>query len=93
MMDHGETQRQIGVMNLMACGAREFKGDADSLTFRVGCRRAVKAYVTVTLEPSDTYKVERVELDRRWNRTVVDELDGVYCDNLGAVVRKMGDRP
>ena len=94
-MDFGTTKRQIGIGNLMACGARDFIGDREkrSLMFRVGPSGRLRKII-VTLDPSDTYSVRYVEMKRSPSyAVVVDETKtGVYCDQLGAVVRKMGDR-
>lgn len=87
------TLTQIGTGNLMACGARDFVADTknNTLMFRVGSKRGVTAKVIVTLSPSDTYTVRYVET-RKYEIIRDEAVDGVCCDNLGEVVRKMGDR-
>jgi hypothetical protein len=80
-----ETARaQIGTMNLMACGAREFSYDSDgTLKFKVGGRMR---WVTVALDPSDTYTVKLVRVTRNYDLVTVEEHSGVYCDQLGETV-------
>lgn len=92
-MDHDTTRRQIGVMNLMACGARDFVTGPDSLAFRAGSKRGIVAKVIVTLDPDDTYTVRYVAMKARTYEIVTDEsVSMVYADSLGATVRQMGDR-
>lgn len=90
------TKQQIGIGNLMAVGAREFTYDSmgNSLSFRVGPNsRTLIEKIAVTLDPMDVYVVRYFVMDKRTNKIVVDEvMTGVYCDNLGSIVRKMGDR-
>lgn len=92
-MDHRILLQQIGAGNLMACGARDFVLDGASLIFRVGSSRKLRKLV-VTLTPADDYTVRFVELSRKTYEVTADEtVDGVYCDNIGDVVRRLGDRP
>lgn len=90
-MDPNVTKQQIGIGNLMACGAREFSFDSSSLMFRVGSRRGVTAKMIVTLDPTDTYSVTYVEI-RKFKVTKKETISDIYCDHLGEVVRSMGDR-
>jgi hypothetical protein len=92
-MDAQVTMKQIGTGNLMACGARDFFiADDGSLTFRVGSSR-VNRRITVTLHPSDTYEVSYTEMRLKdYVITAHGCVPGVYAEQLGAVVRKMGDR-
>lgn len=92
-MDHDLMRRQIGVMNLVACGARDFLGGPDSLSFRVGSKRGQIEKVFVTLDPDATYTVRYVAMKARTYEILIDEsVSVVYADNLGATVRRMGDR-
>ena len=91
-MDANVTLQQIGTGNLMAVGARDFVKDGAQLIFRVGNGRKL-AKVVVTLDPSDTYSVRYLEMNRKTYAFTVDEsVAGVYAEDLGAVVRRMGDR-
>lgn len=95
-MDFDVVRQQIGVMNLMAVGARTFVGDsgARSLMFQVGAKRNVLEKVIVTLEPSDLYSVRYVAMRKRSYEVIADEeASFVHAESLGATVRKMGDRP
>ena len=94
-MDAGLLKAQIGIGNLWACGARDFVKDGSTLMFRVGSNRKL-AKIVIKLEADDSYSVRYVELSKRmktFGKKLVDEkVEGIYCDNIGAVVRKMGDR-
>lgn len=92
-MNFQQTKQQIGVGNLMACGARDFIGStADkSLSFRVGSKPGVREHIVVVLAPDDTYTVRYLKI-RAAKILLKEEKTGVYCDVLGQVVRKMGDR-
>lgn len=92
-MDHNLTRKQIGAMNLISCGARDFVEAPDSLMFRGGPKRGIVAKIIVTLMPDDTYTVRYVEMRATTYQIVRDESEEmVHADNLGATVRKMGDR-
>ena len=91
-MDANITLQQIGTGNLMACGARDFVKSNDELMFRVGSGRKL-AKIVITLDPSDTYTVRYVEVSRKDFRITKEEVvSDVFCDMLGEVVRKLGDR-
>lgn len=58
-MDAKTTLAQIGTLNLMAIGARDFLADSTSLSFRVTGRRGKLCKFIIKLDPSDTYSVAR----------------------------------
>lgn len=92
--DRRVTLAQIGQGNLMACGARDVVHDDPNgmVMFRVGSGPVLRK-VIVKLMPSDTYSVERGHLNRDSYEWVVDEQEhDVYADQLGATVRRLGDR-
>lgn len=64
-------------------GARDFVADVDSLTFRL--RRNAKGIncVRVTLQPSDTYRMEFVRVGKQDLKVVVMH-DDIYSDQLCA---------
>jgi hypothetical protein len=81
------TRRQIGMMNLMACGARQFSYDAEgTLKFKVGGRMR---YVEVQLDPSDTYTARLIRVTRNYEVVTVEETSGVYCDQIGEAVYRL----
>ena len=82
---------QIGKGNLMAVGARDFVTDGNQLLFRVGSSRRLSKIV-VTLTPADEYTVRYVEMSKEDYTVTVDETEDAFCDNVGAVVRRLGDR-
>jgi hypothetical protein len=87
------TLSQIGQGNLMGCGARDFVRDDPNgmIKFRVGPERAWRR-VTVKLMGNDTYTVEVGHTDRRTFEYVADAQEGgIYCDQLGETVRRLGD--
>jgi hypothetical protein len=92
--DRRVTLAQIGQGNLMACGARDIVYDDKNgmVMFRVGGGRTLRK-VIVKLTPADTYSVERGHLNRNTYEWVVDEQEhDVYAEQLGATVRRLGDR-
>ncbi|TAL42451.1 MAG: hypothetical protein EPN91_08710 [Salinibacterium sp.] len=90
-MDAQTLLKQIGKGNLMAVGARDFVRDGRQLMFRVGSSRKL-AKVIVTLTPADEFTVRYVEMSRTDYSILVDETRDAFCDNVGEVVREMGDR-
>ena len=91
-LDIGVLRAQIGAGNLMAVGARDWVRDgANRVMFRVGPSRKL-AKLIVELTPMDEYTVRYVEMSRTTYEVVVDETVEAFCDNVGAVVRRMGDR-
>jgi len=92
--DHHTTMQQIGSGNLMACGARHFVHDNPNglLMFRVGAERSLRK-VMVRLMPNDTYSVEVGKTNRKTMEYVVEDQEhGIYADQVGASVRRLGDR-
>ena len=73
-------------------GAKDFLGDDKSLMFSLpSTRHFVKDginKVRITLEPSDTYKVEFMKISRRkgvFDVKTIKETDGIYADVLPEV--------
>lgn len=93
-MDHETAIRQIGAMNLMACGARHFVGDDDSLMFQVGSKRGILEKLIIKLI-GDLYSVRYVAMNKRDACCVIaeEEINMVHADQLGKIVRELGDRP
>ncbi|MFA6299178.1 MAG: hypothetical protein WC642_08430 [Nocardioides sp.] len=92
-MNAHETIRQIGAMNLAAIGARNFVAGESTLHFNV--LRGSSTKVVVTLDPTDTYTVELVDIGNRRNGYAMKTLETVafvYCDQIGDVVRSMCNR-
>lgn len=62
-------------------GASSFSYGNACLTFRIGSNpKKIKA-VRITLEPSDTYKMEFLAI-RKFEVKTLSEVSGVYCDML-----------
>jgi len=94
-MDFELVQKQIGMMNLMAVGARTFVSDSEarSLMFQVGSKRGLLEKVIVTLEPSDLYSVRYVAMRKKdYSVTAEETVDFVHAEALGSTVRKLCDR-
>jgi hypothetical protein len=92
--DHRVTLAQIGKWNRAACGARDYVHDDKTgmVMFRVGSNRAVRK-VVVKLTPADTYSVEVGHMNRKTLDWVVeDQALDVQAEDLGATVRRLGDR-
>ena len=92
-MDHDTTIRQIGPLNLAACGARNFVGDIDSLMFQVGSKKGLLEKLIIRVGMFDTYSVRYVAMKKSdYSVIAEEEIQMVYADRLGEIVRKMGDR-
>lgn len=92
-MDFSQTIQQVGQMNLIAVGARDYVVDGQSLSIRVGSKRGKLERVIVTLGQDDTYSVRYVSYRARGFVPLDDEtVTQVHVDQIGVVVRKMGDR-
>lgn len=75
---------QIGNVAFSMMGAKNLVGDDRSLMFSIrGCPTINK--IRITLEPSDTYKIEFFKF-RNPDCKLVAELDGVYFDMLHSVI-------
>lgn len=94
MLNFEILKEQIGIGNLMAVGAREFTRDTpNGIMFKVGSKRGKLEKLVVRLREDDTYSVQYVRLNTKNYKFEANEtLEGVYCDNIGRVVRTMGDR-
>jgi hypothetical protein len=75
-------------------GARNFVGDATSLTFRLPKAKDGINAVKITLDPSDTYTVRFFRVgDRRTNYAITDKSvhEDIYADSLQELfTRKTG---
>ena len=78
-------QQQIGRRAFFMLGAKNLVGHSDGLSFRVGRNAKGVTHVTVTLLPSDTY---RVHFQRVWGTKVTTKADheGVYVDSLHQII-------
>lgn len=87
-------RQQIGVPNLMACGAREWKllgfdSPKKGLQFRVNAG-AKRQYIKVILEPNDTYTVISYRLKRVTDEHIdINDVYDIYCENLGETIYHM----
>lgn len=71
---------QIGNRALLMMGARNLVGSENSLSFQIGGCPQV-SHIKVTLEPSDTYKVEFFKI-RGTNIKTVHTSEMIYADGL-----------
>ena len=73
---------QLGGNRFIAMtGASSFSYGDNTLSFRIGSNpKKVKA-VRITLEPSDTYKMEFLAIRKMEVKTLSEKV-GVYCDML-----------
>lgn len=93
-MDAGITWSQISTMVKMSCVARNAVSAPTYLMFEVGRRTARKiTKLAITLDASDTYTVERIEIDRKaYDSKIIQSVPGVHAENLSRVVLDLGDR-
>lgn len=66
---------------IVMTGAKNFVGSDDSLSFRIGRNAASVNAVTITLLPSDTYRMDFYRI-RKSQITQVKEFTDVYADQL-----------
>lgn len=90
-IDPNAVKAQIGIGNLMAVGAREWRFEGESaLTFRVGSGRGHIKMIIVRLDPDDTYTVRYTETSARTYALVNSrEISDVYAEQLGQIVYSM----
>lgn len=83
-----EISRQIGNRAFAMMGAKNLLGSEDSLQFKVGRNAKRVTHIRVTLDPSDTYRVEFIRVGRApmFKTTPVADFDGVYADTLHALI-------
>lgn len=81
-------RKQIGLSNLMACGAREYSFLGFSgIKFKVNHGRA-RQYMTIVLTARDDYNVELRKITKDGEK-ILERAEGVYCENIGDVVYHM----
>lgn len=83
---------QLGRRTLMMLGARNLLGDAKSLTFKIGRNANSVSHLRITLEPSDTYKVESIRVRRVKGvliQKVLETCNDVYVDSLHNTIETM----
>lgn len=87
-------RKQIGLSNLMACGAREYKllgfdSSKKGLQFRVNAG-SKRQFIKVVLEPNDTYTVISYRLKRVTDEHIdINDVYDIYCEQLGETVYRM----
>lgn len=80
--------QQLGGGKFIAMtGAKGFVGGENMLMFSLPARFAKDGInkVRITLEPSDTYKVEFMKIRGTQPVKVIAEVEDVYCDSLRRV--------
>src|SRR5262249_11136738 len=75
---------QLGNLALSMMGAHTLVADETSLTFSIRGSKAVNK-IRITLEPSDTYKVELFKF-RNPICNLIAEFNGVYVDSLHTII-------
>jgi hypothetical protein len=78
---------QIGRGAFRMLGAKDFVGDAKSLTFKIGRNGKGVTHIRITLDPDDTYTVEflaarRLKSPPYFERKVLSTSGDVYVDRL-----------
>lgn len=85
-------RKQIGISTLMACGAREWRFLEDGKKgtgFRVNAG-VKREYISISLEPNDTYTVKHYKLKRVTNEEIIlSQFNDVYCEMLSNMVYRM----
>jgi hypothetical protein len=84
--------QQLGNMAVRMLGANSFLGSATSLTFKIGHNAKSVSHLRITLEPSDTYKVEAIRVRRIkgiLTSKVVETREDVYVDSLHKTIETL----
>jgi len=84
--------QQIGRQAFFMLGAKNLVGSENSLTFKIGRNAKSVSHIKVTLEPSDTYKVEAIRVRKSQGvltSKVVESRDDVYVDSLHTVIETL----
>lgn len=88
-------RQQIGLKNLMAIGAREWRflgwhaQGKQGLSMRVGAG-SKRQFIEILLEDNDTYTVISYKLKRVTDiRIELERATDVYCEILGEIVYRM----
>jgi hypothetical protein len=81
-------RQQVGSRAFVMMGSRLILEDERSILFEIrGCPKINKA--RITLEPTDTYRVEFFKIARRGlDVTTVADHEGVYADSLRPLIEK-----
>ena len=81
-MNHQTLIQQLwGRQFALLTGAKDFVAGEDRLTMRIGRNPKRVSHVRITLDPSDTYRMEFLNVRAGECRTVA-EVPGVYHDQL-----------
>ena len=93
-MSTQETIHQLGGSGLSGAfaytGTTKFGVHGDTAVMQVNGKPGYKSFITITIEPNDTYTVKYVAL-RGITRTQLAEQKLIYCDQLQEVVEHMYD--
>jgi hypothetical protein len=83
-----EIRRQVGPRAFAMMGAKNLLGSEDSLQFKIGRNAKRVTHIRITLDPSDTYRVEFIRVGRApmFKTTPVADFDGVYADSLHTLI-------
>lgn len=84
--------QQIGNRAFRMIGARDLLGREDGLSFRIGRNAKSVTHLRITLEPSDTYKVEALRIRRVQGvltPKVVESRENVYVDSLHTTIEAL----
>lgn len=63
-------------------GVKNLAGSDNSLSMKLRTNKSKANYLTITLLPSDTYKMEFVNVNRNLDRKEIKVYEDVYCDQL-----------
>lgn len=86
-----EVISQIGRMNLMSVGARDFGLTTEGkLSFRIMINRNVRHWIVVELTAADDYTVELKTQKRNGSIVTTMKAEGIYCDQIGEAVYRLG---
>ena len=85
-------RQQIGMVTLMACGARNWRfleNGKRGISFQVGAGSR-RHFINIGLEPDDTYTIVSYKLKRITNERIqLAAHTDIYCDQLTDLIYRM----
>lgn len=79
-------REQLGRQACFMMGAKDFLGDSNSLTFRIGRNAGGWSHIKITFSPDDTYEVTFMRF--RKLVCVKRSVPMVYADQLRAIIEQ-----
>ena len=91
--DPAATLSQISIGTRMACGARNFVGDAENGKLWFNVLRGKLTKIVITLNCRDYYDVELIKINPKdWTHKVLERHEDIDCEQLSETVYHMTNK-